>query len=69
MLLLIGHWYEFQSTPPQGGRPVMIFTPLLNSWFQSTPPQGGRRRTGRAMGWYARFQSTPPQGGDKFFRE
>ena len=55
--------YEFQSTPPYGGRRVTNFNQVRFIPFQSTPPYGGRPRCCQWYDWHRWFQSTPPYGG------
>ena len=41
---------RFRSTPPHGGRPVILAGTITATWFRSTPPHGGRQRFPGA-GW------------------
>ena len=53
---------EFQSTPPYGGRPVIIHVTVCFFGFNPRPRMGGddTRRLDSAT---VAFQSTPPYGG------
>lgn len=37
-------YYQFQSTPPRGGRPAEQAEKIAQFLFQSTPPRGGRQQ-------------------------
>ena len=58
--------YEFQSTPPRGGRPDRAAARQLDAMFQSTPPRGGRLQMPSALS-AARscFNPRPRAGGDR----
>src|SRR3989339_2180397 len=55
--------FQFQSTPPRGGRHHLHHPPSGGYIFQSTPPRGGRHSFSIFVSSRRTFQSTPPRGG------
>ncbi len=55
--------WEFQSTPPHGGRRAFQLALPGHTRFQSTPPHGGRLSMFLLKFIPTAFQSTPPHGG------
>ena len=54
----------FQSTPPRGGRLLVVSVTVGVSLFQSTPPaRGATRRAVNCFVGFFGFQSTPPARG------
>ncbi|RZB30652.1 MAG: hypothetical protein SRB1_02932 [Desulfobacteraceae bacterium Eth-SRB1] len=61
--------YEFQSTPPHGGRPTRAtLDTLFSVRFQSTPPHGGRHTIAIIVLISIGFNPRPRMGGDMIKR-
>ncbi len=63
MICSINPIEKFQSTPPHGGRQIVVVNAPEYHRFQSTPRMGGDLPADNKLTQVTVFQSTPPHGG------